>query len=73
MPIQKHLTFSKLLQLLGYCKQNHVTNSNTGVARYGKDVFDKIDDPKVSVYEAQMYVAQRKDKINKLFEGNKKE
>lgn len=66
MPKQKTLSLAKLLHLQKHTKTTTRISTKTGIGQYANIVYQNIDDPEVSVYEAQLYVAKRKAEIETL-------
>ncbi len=66
----KKPTLENLFILLGWKKGQSKPSDKTAQGRYCYLMWNNIDDPKVSVYESQMWVSKRKEEINKLFKIN---
>lgn len=63
----KKPTLENLFILLGWKKGQTKPAKHTAQGKYCYTFWENIDDPKVSVHNAMMWVAKRKDEIDKLF------
>jgi hypothetical protein len=59
--------FQNLLFAFGYKKGKNPPRLTNALGKYAKELYDNIDNPKVSIEEAFKYVAIRKEKINNVF------
>ena len=59
-------SIQRLFVDLGFKKTYNKPTLNTACGQYASLMYKHISDPNVSVYDAQMWIAQHKSEINKL-------
>ena len=63
----KKPTLENLFILIGLKKGQSKPSKETAQGKYCHLMWDNIDNPKVKIYDAQMWVAKRKEEVNELF------
>lgn len=65
----KKPTLENLFILLGWKKGQSKPSKKTAQGKYCHLMWDNIDNPKVKISDAQMWVVKRKEEVNELFKN----